>query len=157
VPARGADRRRRLALVALVITLVAVAVAIVLTRPSPSALGRAQDLADDAAHFAAGREAGDTLARISSLLEDDAEACRDRHGLVPACEARFSAAAWARVAAATALSCTAPGRTELRRAAVDHLAAVAALRMSSTGDDVPEPPGLPRCPAGRASVLRDGR
>ena len=147
--ARKADRRRRLALVAPAIALVVVgAVAFVLTRPAPSALGQARDLADDAARFTAGREAGDTLARISVLLEDDAETCRDRHGQVPACEARFSAAAWARVAAATALSCTAPGRTELRRAAVEHLAAVAALRMSSTVD-VPEPPGLPRCPAGQ--------
>lgn len=137
-------------LVALAITLVVVAAAFVLTRPSPSPLGQARGLADDAAHFATGREAGDTLARISVLLEDDAEACRDRHGSVPTCDARFSAAAWARVAAATALFCTAPGRTELRRDAVEHLAAVGALPMSSTSDEVPEPPGLPRCPAGRA-------
>lgn len=148
--ATRADRRRRLTLAAVAITLVAVGtIAFVLTRPSPTALARARDLAADAAQFSSGRRAGDTLARISLLVEADAEACVDRHGQIPACDARFSAAAWARVAAARALGCTAPGRTALRRSAVDHLAEVAELRLTPTGVGVPEPPLLPSCPPAR--------
>jgi hypothetical protein len=147
VSAKRADRRRWL-LVGAGGALAAIAVAMlafVLIRPAPSPLDRAARLAGDAERFGSGRDAGDTLARISFLTEEDAEACVARHGPVPACDARFAAAGWARVAAARALGCTAPGRTELRRSAARHLAAVASLRPSPSAEAVPEPPPLPSC------------
>lgn len=115
-------------------------------------LDRAEALAGDPDRFGSGREAGDTLAQISALVEEAAVDCRgagpvsgEGDPAAPSCQARFAFAGWTRVAAAGALRCTAPGRAELRASVVDHLDALADLDADASSDETPPLPALPAC------------
>lgn len=141
-------RAATLLAVAAVALLVAGGLALA-SRRGPTPLRRAQAVAADVGRFDSGRRAGDALAEISALVEDDARRCtgddapRGTTDDEPGCQARYAFAGWTRVAAAGALRCTAPGRADLRAAVVGHLDVLAEL---APDDAAPPPlPPLPDC------------
>jgi hypothetical protein len=103
-----------------------------------SPVDRARTVVDDDGRFATSIEAGDALARVSSIL---LRAGKDCDG---GCDALLSAAAYAQVLAVRVLDCTAPGRFQVRRSMRRYLDAVEAARRTSSRL-VPQPPPPPRC------------
>ena len=97
-------------------------------------LSAARDVLADRDRFATAIAAGESLAEVADLLVADAEACDED------CDARFEAAAHARVLAVRVLGCTAPGREEARASMLEH---VEALR---DGSSDPPAPVTPDCP-----------
>jgi hypothetical protein len=102
----------------------------------------ASALVRQAKRFDTATEASETLARASSLLLDDARRCHDRFGAVPRCDARSSAAGLTEVLAVHVLTCTAPGRFELRRSLAAYLDEIASL---TPDDPIPKAPAPPSC------------
>ena len=105
--------------------------------PDGDDVGRAREILRDRERFDTAVEAGEALAEVSERLVADAEACEDD------CDARFQAAAYARVLALRVLGCTAPGREAARASMLEH---VERLQDGASG---PPAPVVPDCPAAR--------
>ena len=128
--------RSRRVLVAAVV--VALALSTTACGDDSSPVDRARKVVDDDGRFATSIEAGDALARVSSILLRAGKECDGR------CDALLSAAAYAQVLAVRVLDCTAPGRFQMRQAMRRYLNAVEVARRTSSRL-VPSPPPPPRC------------
>jgi hypothetical protein len=105
---------------------------------------RAIAMVEDDGNFSTGLESGQALARITTVLRDDAERCAAGKAAEkgPRCDARFAAAAYAQVLAVAMLHCTAPDRADARKNLLDYLRKVEAVGQR---DQPPAPPSPPRC------------
>jgi hypothetical protein len=147
VTARGSgpSRRRPIALVAvaLVVAAIAAAVAVAVTRATADEdhVARAIDIARPTDGYETGLEAGRTLARVASALNEDLRTC-DRDAEPDRCAALGAVSGYTQVLAATVVRCTAPGRAEARS---DVLVVLQELDERRPGDPPPRPPPLVRC------------
>lgn len=94
--------------------------------------------------YGTGMEAGRTLARTASALNDAIRTC-DRAEEPERCSALGAASGYVQVAAATVVRCTAPGRAEARRSV---RAVLEDLRTIESGDPAPTIPPIPSCRGG---------
>jgi hypothetical protein len=90
----------------------------------PTRVERAIDVLDDEDRFTTGEEAGEAMADVGALLQEEGTECRSADADAPRCDALLSASAAAQVTAARILTCTAPTRFEARTALADHLGAL---------------------------------
>ena len=97
--------------------------------------------ADDG--YDTGVEAGRTLARTASVLNEAIRAC-DRADEPDRCAALGATSGYVQVVAASVVHCTAPGRLESRRSVLRMLEALHGRR---PGDPPPATPPLPDCGA----------
>jgi hypothetical protein len=95
--------------------------------------------ADD--RYDTGLEAGKTLARVASVLNEGIRDC-DRDREPDRCASLGAASGYVQVVAATVVHCTAPGRSEARGAVLEVLEAA---RTRRTGDPTQPPPPIPTC------------
>ena len=121
----------------LVVLVAAAAVTVTACGADPSRVERAIAALDDEDRFATGEQAGDAMADVGALLQEEGTACRASDADAPRCDALLAASAAAQVPAARIIACTAPGRFEARTALADHLRAV---------DDDPRTAGPPPAP-----------
>jgi 4-hydroxy-3-methylbut-2-en-1-yl diphosphate synthase IspG/GcpE len=109
-----------------------------------SGLERAVGIVDDAGHFSDAAKSSASLARISSLLLDDAKRCTPGPDVtVKTCQALYSATAYTQVLAAEVVRCPPAGRQDIRVAVRAYLRAL--VRVTPAADP-PDPPRQPRCP-----------
>ena len=121
----------------LVPLVVATVVALAACGDEPTRVERAVDVLEDDDRFTTGERAGEAMADVGALLQEEGTECRSADPEAPRCDALLSASAAAQVTAARILGCTAPGRFEARTALADHLRAV---------DDDPRTAGPPPAP-----------
>jgi hypothetical protein len=128
-------------IVVAVAAAVAGGAALVLTRGPDDPVDRAIEIARPTGGYDTGLEAGRTLARVASALNDGIRDC-DRSTEPDRCAALGAASGYVQVTAATVVRCTAPGRAEARQAVLELLED---LRARRPGDPPPPTPELPRC------------
>ena len=108
----------------LVALVVVAAVTVTACGDDPSRLEQAVEVLDDEDRCGTGEEAGEAMADVGALLQEEGTECRAADPDAPRCDALLAASAAAQVTAARIISCTAPGRFEARTALADHLRAV---------------------------------
>jgi hypothetical protein len=137
-------RARLLAIATALVALVAVVVAVVaIRRQDTDDVARAVSIARTTDGYDSGIEAGRTLARTASALNEAIRSC-DRTEEPDRCAALGAASGYVQVVAAEVVHCTAPGRIESRQSVLDVLDA---LRDRGPGDPPPKTPPLPDCRA----------
>jgi hypothetical protein len=124
----------------LIALVVAAAVTMAACGEDRSRLDEAIDVLDDADRFATGDEAGEAMADVGALLQEEGTECRSADPVAPRCDALLAASAAAQVTAARIIACTAPGRFEARTALAGHLRAV-----SDDPRGAGPPPAPPDC------------
>ena len=127
--------------VAVLALLAAGGLAAVVTGGPEDPVVEALAVARPADGYGTGLEAGQTLARVASALNQGIRDC-DRATEPDRCAALGAASGYVQVAAATVVRCTAPGRSEARQAVVELLED---LRARAPGDPPLPTPALPRC------------
>ena len=104
----------------LIIAIGGVAAALAFRGPSP--FDKALEMLESEDGFATATDAGTTLVRVSSLLQDAGEDCAGDSGDDdPECVELFVAAGYARVNAVSVLTCTKPGIFEARQSMRTYL------------------------------------
>ena len=148
-PAAPAIRSRRKTPVALAAAILAFLVlalsifAVMRTRRSEDPVSKAIAVARTPDGYDTGLEAGQTLARVASALNEGIRDC-DRAEEADRCAALGAASGYVQVVAATVVRCTAPGRVEARQSV---LAMLRQLDEQGAGasPSPPSPPPLPDC------------
>jgi hypothetical protein len=143
-PDPPAGRRKGIAVLVAVLVVVGVA-AVIIHAPDDAAKGpldEARHLVADDGNFATATDTGLTFTRISTVLQSAGEQCRKDGGPGATCDARFAGAAYARVSAASVLTCTRPGVFEARAAMRTFLDELATTKAADTP---PDPPAITRC------------
>jgi hypothetical protein len=92
--------------------------------------------------FETAREAGESFAEVGEELLQDGVACRRERGRAPACDARFTASAFADNTAVAALQCPPAQIDDARRSLLRHLRGIPTDRT----DDPRRPPPDPEIP-----------
>lgn len=146
-PARSPSTSRRVITgAALVILVVAAAVGasmFLASSRSTDARSAAEARIRDTDNFVSGETAGDALARSAGDVLTMAEQCERDGGPPDRCTTYYAASAWLQVAAMNALTCTAPGRHDARRAALEVFDLVATAEHAPASADAPDLPPQP--------------
>lgn len=136
------DRRYGFA-VAFFIVIALVAVLVMRRGPQTEGVERGLEILQDGDRFDEAQQAGEAFALVASAVLSEGEECREEHGEIAMCDARFSAGGFAQVFAVAALDCSQPaihrGRTALR----EHLDEIAQL--GPDADEAPPIPPVPDC------------
>ncbi len=130
--------------VVVALALAAAVIAAVARSNRATGLEAARKLAEQDHNWESSEEAGRTLARMTSLLFEEGERCRQAsEAEATRCDAIYAAIAVTQTFAVRVTDCTAPGVFDTRRKVRTYLAAVDSLDPDAITE--PAPPPAPRC------------